>query len=282
MNYKIILLAAFAMLLTSCSENDSQKTEVNVPPDTQSHELPTVVDRSKDVPKSDSDATAVTPQHIEKPEADKELPAADYSHVFSINEQDIVLGDKDSQIMLFEYSSPTCPHCSYYHKEVLPELKKKYIDTGKIVYIFREFIGNKLDLDAAILGRCYKNDKDPLKLFDVIYTSQENWVSNKNYREILGNLGQLAGITTEKYKNCLNNGVITMFLVNNSRAISSFPSFVGTPAFFINGHMHKGAYNVEGLSHAIEEAIKGKKKKTQESNKSSDTEAEKNNGQVDG
>ena len=72
-------------------------------------------------------------------------------------------------------------------------------------------------------------------------------------------MGQLAGISREKYAKCLNDPATTMFLVNNSRTISAIPGFVGTPAFFIDGKMHKGPYSIEGLSTAIEAALTQKK-----------------------
>jgi protein-disulfide isomerase len=246
MNYRIFIII-FALMLSSCSDNKSPEQDSKSPK--QSNQIHPVVDRSKEA----KDVTSVTP----KPELDPSVSQnpVDYVNMFRIQEQDIVIGNRNAPVIMIEYTSPTCPHCSYYHKEVLPELRKKYIDTGKIAYIFREFVANKQDLDASILGRCYKNDVDPLKLFDVIYISQENWAFNKNYREILGNMGQLAGISREKYAECLSDPAVTMFLVNNSRTIATIPGFIGTPAFFIGEKMHKGAYSTEGLSKAIEDAL---------------------------
>ena len=71
-----------------------------------------------------------------------------------ISSTDIVFGNKDAQILFIEYSSPTCLHCLDYHLNIFPELKRKYIDTGKIAYVIRDFVGNKQDLDASILARC--------------------------------------------------------------------------------------------------------------------------------
>jgi hypothetical protein len=67
----------------------------------------------------------------------------------------------------------------------------------------REFITNKQDLDAALLGRCYSNKSDPLKLMNLLYIQQENWAFNKNYKEILSNIGGLAGVSVEQYNICL-------------------------------------------------------------------------------
>ncbi|MEY3196703.1 MAG: hypothetical protein RLZZ59_69 [Pseudomonadota bacterium] len=175
--------------------------------------------------------------------------------IFKPQPNDILLGSPDSKVIIVEYSSPTCPHCSYYHKEIYPQIKTKYIDSGKVAYILREFITNKQDLDAALLGRCLKDKNDPLKLFQVIYAQQDKWASNKNYRQILENLGQLAGISQEQYDKCLNDKVLIEFLANHSRTISFYKDFPGTPSFFVNAKLHKGAYSVEVLSQTIESAL---------------------------
>ncbi len=250
MNYKILYTSIFiffsAILLSSCSETDHKKSEQQ-----QSN-----ANSYEEKPKAEGDTTSVTPTTPLTQNKDELAQAAlNQVELFKIQDKDLVLGNKDAAVVVIEYSSPTCPHCSYFHKEILPQIRKKYIETGKIAYIFREFVANKQDLDASILGRCYKNEQDPLKLFDVIYISQENWAFNKNYREILGNMGQLAGVTREKYAECLADSVTTMFLVNNARTISTVPGFIGTPAFFVDGKMHKGAYSAEGLSKAIEDAL---------------------------
>ncbi len=68
--------------------------------------------------------------------------------------EDIVLGDPDADTIIVEYASMTCPHCAHFYKEVFPELKKKYIDTGKARFIFREFPLDGLAVAASMLARC--------------------------------------------------------------------------------------------------------------------------------
>ncbi len=124
---------------------------------------------------------------------------------YVIDEYDIVLGNQNSNVVFIEYFSPTCPHCVYYHKKTFPLIKKKYIDTNKITYVNREFIGNKQDLDATILARCAGNEKSYHKFIDVLLSQQRNWAYSKNYREILTNIGTLGGINRPKIRSCLNN-----------------------------------------------------------------------------
>lgn len=175
--------------------------------------------------------------------------------ISDIHESDYVLGDKNSKVVLVEYSSPTCPHCSFFHKNVLPKLREKYIDNKKIAYILREYITNRQDLDSAVLGRCYKNEEDPLKLLNLFYLQLDNWAYSKNYRELLVNMGKLAGVSPEKYNECLKDKKMIEFLMNNAKIVGEHPDIIGTPAFFINGQLYKDAYSFEGLSGAIETAF---------------------------
>lgn len=82
----------------------------------------------------------------------------------SIYAKDMVFGDKNAKILLIEYFAPTCVACRNYHLEVFPQIKSKYIDTGKIAYVMREAVGNRVDLDASILARCKGNTGSYLKL----------------------------------------------------------------------------------------------------------------------
>jgi len=85
----------------------------------------------------------------------------------SIYAKDMVFGDKNAKILLIEYFAPTCVACRNYHLEVFPQIKSKYIDTGKIAYVMREAVGNRVDLDASILARCKGDTGSYLKLIGV-------------------------------------------------------------------------------------------------------------------
>lgn len=175
---------------------------------------------------------------------------------FKIQPDDMVLGNQGAKVILVEYFSPTCPHCVSYHKRTFPELKAKYIDTNKIAYISREFIGNKQDLDATILARC-KGDLDSyLKFIDVILAKQDNWAFSKKYREILTNIGSLGSISPEEYTNCLNNENLINTLIENTQLVALEPKFAGTPSFFINGKLFMQPYTFEELSKVLEEHLR--------------------------
>lgn len=178
------------------------------------------------------------------------------SNPFQLKQDDIFLGNKNASVVVFEYFSPTCPHCVYFHNTILPQIKKKYIDTNKILYVSREFIGNKQDLDATILAKCDTDIETYYKFINVFLRQQSNWAYNKNYREILTNMGALGGTSAEKYAKCLNDKEKVDSLIENTRLMARQKHFIGTPSFIINGKLHLKSYSVNDLSDAIDKLLK--------------------------
>jgi protein-disulfide isomerase len=180
----------------------------------------------------------------------------DYVRSLSVvSTDDIVIGDPKSKIVLVEYFAPTCPHCVHYHQKIFPEIKAKYIDTNKIAYVIREFIGNKQDLDATILARCSGHTDTYLKFLEVILKQQNNWAFCKNYREILTNIGSLGGVSPENFSTCLNDQNKIKILMENTKLVTNLPTFIGTPSFFINGEQFNEKYTFEELSKAIDKEL---------------------------
>ena len=87
---------------------------------------------------------------------------------------DLVLGKADAPVTIVEYASMTCPHCANFHKTTYPALKTKYIDTGKVRFIFREFPLDEVAVAASMLARCAGGEKS-MALIDVLFASQDRW-----------------------------------------------------------------------------------------------------------
>lgn len=177
---------------------------------------------------------------------------------FKLKESDIYIGNKDAKLVVIEYFSPTCPHCVTFHERMLPEIKKNFIDNGKILYISREFIGNKQDLDASILARCSKDVDKYYKFIDIILSKQSNWAYSKNYREILTNIGALGGVSAENYAQCLNDEKLIDELKINSTLIHSEPGFKGTPTFIIGGKHFQKSYSVKEITKELNNLLNEK------------------------
>lgn len=185
---------------------------------------------------------------------ERKIDPMNHSNSGLFYEDDIVEGDPNSKVIVIEYYAPTCPHCSTFHKTVYPKLKEKYIDTNKIAFIQREFVGNKQDFMAATLGRCVAKDKRKA-MIGVLLSQQENWAYNRNFAQILTNIGQMAGLSPEKFNACMENEDIGTALMSNSKLISRTPGFIGTPVFVINDKVHKGNFTLDTLSKVIDNQI---------------------------
>lgn len=244
---KNFLLFVFVIfLLSACSE----KNEKDTPAKGQIKEYTQKLEDCKE-------SAAEKKSSQENEAAAEEIKQQVFGRGYTAEPDDIVLGNNNSKVILVEYFSPTCPHCVNYHKRIFPEIKKKFIDTGQIQYIIREFIGNKQDLDATVLARCSGDQDTYFKFMNIILEQQDNWAYNKNYREILTNIGVMGGISAEKYAMCLNDESKIKNLIENTKLVAQEPRFIGTPTFFINGKQFTKPYTVEELSGAINSVLRG-------------------------
>ncbi|MBP7190274.1 MAG: thioredoxin domain-containing protein [Rickettsiaceae bacterium] len=198
-------------------------------------------------------------QPEEAPQVQQEF---DESTIYGVLKDDVVVGNAEAKVVVVEYSSPTCLHCSFYHKEIYPKIKAKYIDSGKVAYVVRPFISNKQDLDSAILVRCVAKESFD-KILEILYQKQDSWAFHSNYRDVLTNIGEIAGLSSDEYQKCLKDDNIADMLINHTRAITHVPGFLGTPSFMIDGVLMNSAYTFENLSNAIDSAIEKYEKNKQ-------------------
>lgn len=174
---------------------------------------------------------------------------------FKIKDTDILFGDLDAKVVVIEYFSFTCPHCNAFVKRTYPKIKEKYIDTGKIVYVFREFVASKQDLYASILARC-KGDIVSYKNFMLaLLSQQDSWAFNRNFQELLTNIGLLGGVSAEEYSACIASDELNKLLMDNTQIPIKVRGFMGTPSFFINGNYFTKPYTFEELSKAIDKEL---------------------------
>lgn len=163
---------------------------------------------------------------------------------------DMALGNADAPVTIVEYASMTCPHCAHFHATVLPELKTKYIDTGKVRLIFREFPFDPRAEAGFMLARC-SNDKY-FPMIDVLFRQQQNWASVENAKDALLQISKLAGFSQESFEACLTD----QKLLEDVRAVQKRGAdefkVDSTPTFFINGNTYKGALTIAEMSAIID------------------------------
>lgn len=156
-----------------------------------------------------------------------------------------VMGSDDAPITVIEYSSMTCGHCATFHNETLPGLKEKYIKTGKVKYIVREFPLDQLATAAFMLGRCLPKKDAYFDFIDVLYAKQREWAYVEDRVGALKNISKQAGFTDESFKACLDDKKLfaqILAVKNNGSAEFRIRS---TPTFFVNGTRLEGAQPLE-------------------------------------
>ncbi|HYP38382.1 MAG TPA: thioredoxin domain-containing protein, partial [Stellaceae bacterium] len=112
---------------------------------------------------------------------------ADAQTVLQITKDDRILGNPEAPITIVEYASLTCPHCAHFANDVLPEIKKDWIDTGKAKLVLRDFPLDEPALRAAMIARCAPPDRY-YAFADTFFAAQEKWVRSPDYREALARL----------------------------------------------------------------------------------------------
>jgi protein-disulfide isomerase len=162
---------------------------------------------------------------------------------------EMALGKSDAPVTIVEYSSLSCPHCAAFHKEVMPELKSEYIDTGKVRYVEREFPLNDAAFGASVLARCV----DPSRFFaftDLLFSRQDQWAFKEDALEPLKMYAKQAGLTDEDFNKCLSDEELQK-KIRAVRQKGVDEGVHGTPTFFINGKVFNGAPTFSALAEAI-------------------------------
>jgi protein-disulfide isomerase len=161
-----------------------------------------------------------------------------------------VLGPADAPVSVVEYASMSCPHCAHFDMTAFDDFKLKYIDSGKVRYVFREYPLNAPAFAVAMLARCAPADQ----FFDIVHTffrTQDKWLYGSDVKAGILDVGGQFGITDQSFDACLKNQA----LLDAIKAVQDRGSAFGvhaTPTFFINGKKYEGALSLEDLDKAIE------------------------------
>ncbi|MEE9429324.1 MAG: DsbA family protein [Paracoccaceae bacterium] len=163
------------------------------------------------------------------------------------------MGDPDAKVTVVEYASFTCPHCRTFHSNVLKELKRDYIDTGKINFVYREVYFDRFGLWGGIVARCGGQERY-FGIANLLYEQQSDWLGGGDPTEIAGNLrtvGKTAGLTDEELNACFNDGDKAKAMVALYQKNAAADSIRATPSFVINGELFSNM-NYADFSAAID------------------------------
>lgn len=164
---------------------------------------------------------------------------------------DISLGKEDAPTTIVEYASMTCPHCAQFHKVVLPELQKKYIDTGQARLILREFPLDGLAVASFMLARCSGPDRY-YPMVSALFETQPTWaVPGAEGKEKLLLIAKQAGFSKEKFDQCLADKELFQKIVDTRTRANEKFGVDSTPSFFVNGKRLTGEHTLQDFDAAL-------------------------------
>ncbi|MGB1547192.1 MAG: DsbA family protein [Alphaproteobacteria bacterium] len=166
------------------------------------------------------------------------------------------LGAETAPVTIIDYSSLTCPHCAKFHVEILPELKKKYIDTGKVRLVYRNFPLDNVAHKAAMLASCAPEGKY-FDFLDLLFSRQRQWAGSDNPREALASLGQMAGIDRKGFDACIADADLGDLILKERLYGEETYEIRSTPTFIIDGKNHVGALSIEDFDAILEPLLSG-------------------------
>jgi protein-disulfide isomerase len=167
---------------------------------------------------------------------------------------ELSIGDS-SGVPVVEYGSLTCPHCAVFAREIFPQLKKDYIDTGKVRFIFREFSRNPLDVAAFVLARCIGDDK-AYAAIELLFSQQDKWAFVDKPLEPLIAAMRPTGLTHDQAMECLKDQKKADAMVAIEKRATEDTKMNGTPTFVIDGKVYGGELSIDQLKMILDPLIK--------------------------
>ncbi|MFN6977973.1 MAG: DsbA family protein [Gemmobacter sp.] len=153
---------------------------------------------------------------------------------------DMVLGNPDAKVTLIEYASFTCPHCATFHATTFKDLRRDYIETGLIRFVYREVFFDRYGLWAAMVARCGGEGRY-FGIAEMIYAQQRDWVAGGDAVKIVENLrriGRKAGMTDADLDACMQDGAKAQAMVAKFQADTAADGIDSTPSLVLNGRKY--------------------------------------------
>ena len=167
----------------------------------------------------------------------------------------IVSGNKNAKITIIAYESLTCSHCANFHKEIYPQLKEEYIDTGLVKIEFRHFPLDIAALNASKITQCKKDQS--LEILESLYSNQQSWLKGSTIEEVNDGLKKFLkkeGFDID-FEKCINNKEIEDFVLNDRIEGTKNFKVNATPTIIINNKKFEKSLNYKNLKKSLEKLI---------------------------
>ena len=169
----------------------------------------------------------------------------------------VILGTDNAPVKIKVFSSLTCPHCANFHIKIVPEIKKNYVESGKVQLIFIDFPLDQAAFNASKLLHCV-DQKKQITFLDTVYENQDEWTAGSNINEINNNLKkivQILGINSTQFDKCLNDEAISDKILNGRIDGHQKYSINSTPTIIINEKKLEGSASFKNIKKKIEKLI---------------------------
>ena len=169
----------------------------------------------------------------------------------------ITIGSYDAMVKIKVFSSLTCPHCANFHIKVIPEIKKKYVESGKVQIILIDFPLDQAAFNASKLLHCL-DQKRRIGFLDTIYETQNEWANGSNINDINNNLKEIVknfGISSEQFEKCITDEGISDKILNGRIEGQQKYSINSTPTIVINEKKFEGTINFKNIEKKIKKLI---------------------------
>ena len=169
------------------------------------------------------------------------------------------MGSKNAPIKIKEYFSLTCGHCANFHLKSLPQLKERYIDTGKVQLEFIDYPLDRLAIIAATLARTLPTEDGYLEAISILLKKQKQWAYSKKPLDELRSIAKLFGVSSKKFDEILKNIPLMQEIINKMEKESKNFNIESTPTFIINNnHKISGALSFKDFEKELLTLIKAK------------------------
>ena len=189
------------------------------------------------------------------------FPKYSYSNqdLLSDNMREQFIGSKNAPIKIKEYFSLTCGHCANFHLKTLPQLKERYIDTGKVQLEFIDYPLDRLAIIAATLARTLPTEDGYLEAISILLKKQKQWAYSKKPLDELRSIAKLFGVSSKQFDEILKNIPLMQEIINKMEKESKNFNIESTPTFIINNnHKISGALSFKDFEKELLTLIKAK------------------------
>ncbi|WP_020591047.1 DsbA family protein [Kiloniella laminariae] len=169
-----------------------------------------------------------------------------------VTEQDHILGDKNAPVTLIEYASLTCSHCANFHKDVLPQIKTNWLETGRARLVYRHMPLDGVAFIGALAAECFEGDRY-FTFLDFLFKQQQVWAFGGDPKGELTKIASLAGVSKEQLEKCLADEELQKRVVTQAQEGKRL-GVNSTPSFILNEELYPGGRDYDAMNELLEDA----------------------------